>query len=736
MQQPQPPRANTKPHERTHHGDTVDDPYFWLADKENKEVISYLEAENAYTEAHTAGQAPLREAIFQEIKRRTKETDLSVPVRKGPWWYYSRTQEGSQYSIHCRVAATDERPPALPESGAALPGEQVLLDGNELAKGRDFFALGTFDLTPDGNRLAYSVDFAGDERFTLKIKDLAVAGTRPEAVLPDEIPGVAYGSAWSADGSTLFYLTVDEAWRPDTVHRHIVGTPVAGDVVVFTEPDERFWVDVCLSRSERYLEVSVSSKLTSESRLLDASDPTGEFAVVVPRQQGVEYDLDHWAHPTDPTQDFLLVLHNRDGKDNFELATAPIGNPAEWTPLIAHSADTRLLGAEAFASHLVVEYRRDGLTGLAVHAVTDARPAAEGTPITFDEPVYTVSSDENPEFVAGRVRLGFTSLVTPPSVFDYDIASGSLTLLKQKPVLGGYDPADYEQRRVWATATDGARVPISVVYRKGLPTDGTAPGLLYGYGSYEMSMDPYFSVARLSLLDRGFVFAIAHIRGGGEMGRAWYDNGKTLTKTNTFTDFVACARALAAPDEQGLIWSSPDRLVARGGSAGGLLMGAIANLAPEDFAGVLAEVPFVDALNTILDPSLPMTVMEWEEWGNPLESAEVYAYMKSYSPYENIEAKHYPAILAVTSLNDTRVYYHEPAKWIARLRETATGGDFLLKIEMEAGHGGRSGRYDAWHEEAFNLAWIITTAEAAHAADAAEAEAKPKAAPAADQAAA
>jgi oligopeptidase B len=716
MQQPQPPKAHTESHERIHHGDTVDDPYFWLADKENKDVIAYLEAENTFTAARTAGQAQLRESVFQEIKRRTKETDLSVPVRKGSWWYYSRTQEGSQYGIHCRVAAGGEQPPALPESGAALPGEQILLDGNELARGHDFFALGAFDLTPDGSRLAYSVDFAGDERFTLRIKDFSADATgdatSPGVTLPDEIPGVGYGSAWSADGSMLFYLTVDEAWRPDTVHRHTVGTPVNEDVVVFTEPDERFWVDIDLSRSERYLEISVSSKLTSESRLLDAADPTGEFSVVRPRQQGVEYMIDHWAHPVDPTQDFLLVLHNRDGKENFELATAPILRPYEWAPLIAHSADTRLLGAEAFATHLVVEYRRDGLTGLAIHAVTDGRPAAEGTPITFAEPVYAVGSDDNPEFAANRVRLGFTSMVTPPSVFDYDIATGALTLLKQRPVLGGYDPADYEQRRVWATAEDGARVPMSVVFRKGLPTDGSAPGVLYGYGSYEISMDPSFSVARLSLLDRGFVFAIAHIRGGGEMGRAWYDNGKTLTKRNTFTDFVACARALTTPDEQGRIWTSSDRLIARGGSAGGLLMGAVANLAPADFAGILAEVPFVDALNTILDPSLPMTVMEWEEWGNPLESAEVYEYMKSYSPYENVEAKDYPAILAITSLNDTRVYYHEPAKWIARLRDTATGGEFLLKTEMEAGHGGRSGRYDAWHEEAFNLAWIIATATA------------------------
>lgn len=703
----QPPVAKTVPHERVHHGDRVDDPYFWLADKENKEVVEYLEAENAYTEASTAGQADLRERIFQEIKRRTKETDLSVPSRKGGWWYYSRTQEGKQYSIHCRLAADGETPPVLPEDGSALPGEQVLLDGNALAEGHGFFSLGTFDVSPDGRRLAYSVDFAGNERFTLKVKELDTG-----EVLPDEIPETSYGTAWSLDGSTVFYLTVDEAWRPYRVHRHAVGTPAAEDALVYEEPDERFWVGVGLTRSERYIEIGIGSKTTSETRLLDAADPRGEFAVVAPRTQGVEYSVDHWAHPADPAGDLLLVLHNADGKENFELATASIGAPGGWTPLIAHRTDTRLLSVEAFAGHLVVEYRRHGLTGLSIHPVRDGRPAAEGEALTFDEPIYTVGSGDNPEFETGKLRLGYTSMVTPPTVYDYDIAAGTLTLLKRQPVLGGFDPDDYEQHRSWATALDGTRVPISLVHRKGVEADGTAPAVIYGYGSYESSMDPYFSVARLSLLDRGFVFAIAHVRGGGEMGRRWYEDGKLLSKRNTFTDFVACARHLVREK-----WTGVDRLIARGGSAGGLLMGAAANLAPEAFRGVVADVPFVDALNTILDPTLPLTVIEWEEWGNPLESPEVYAYMRGYSPYENVEAKQYPAILATTSLNDTRVYYHEPVKWIARLRAVATGGDFLLKTEMEAGHGGRSGRYDAWREEALTLAWVITTATGSSAVD-------------------
>ncbi|HEU5426322.1 MAG TPA: S9 family peptidase [Actinocrinis sp.] len=696
----QPPVAKTIAHERVHHGDTVNDPYFWLADKENKDVIAYLEAENAYTEERLAGQAGLRERIFQEIKGRTQETDLSVPSRKGDWWYYSRTREGKQYGIQCRLAATGDTPPELPADGSPLPGEQVLLDGNELAEGHGFFSLGTFDLSPDGKRLAYSVDYAGNERFTLRVKDLETG-----ELLADEIPETSYGTAWSRDGSTLFYLTVDEAWRPYRVHRHTVGTPAAQDVVVFEEPDERFWVGVGLTRSERYLLISLGSKITSELRLLDADDPTGEFQLVVARETGVEYSVDHWAHPTDRSRDLLLVLHNRDGKQNFELATAAPHAPAEWTALIPHREDTRLLEAEAFADHLVVEYRRDGLTGLAIHPIADGRPSAQGTPIEFDEPIYTVGAGDNPEFSTGKLRLGYTSMITPSTVYDYDIATGTLHLLKRQPVLGGYEPDDYEQHRVWATAEDGTRVPLSVVHRKGVERDGTAPAMIYGYGSYEYSRDPFFSVARLSLLDRGFVYAIAHVRGGGEMGRIWYEDGKLLAKRNTFTDFIACARCLVQER-----WTSADRLVARGGSAGGLLMGVVANLAPEALRGIVADVPFVDALNTILDPTLPLTVIEWEEWGNPLESAQVYRYMKGYSPYENVEAKQYPSILATTSLNDTRVYYHEPAKWIARLRATATGGDFLLKTEMEAGHAGRSGRYDSWREEALTLAWVIATA--------------------------
>jgi oligopeptidase B len=696
------PVARRIPTERTHHGDTFTDDYAWLADKDSPETIAYLEAENAYTEAVTAGQAALREAIFGEIKARTQETDLSVPTRKGNWWYYTRTMAGKQYAVHCRreVRPGDSSPP-MTLDGAPLDGEEVLLDGNELAGDGEFFSLGMLATSPDGRLLAYSTDFAGSERFTVRIKDLAT-GT----VLPDEIPDTFYGCAWSLDGSALFYITVDDAWRPYRVSRHLVGSPAADDVIVFEEPDERFWVGVGLTRSERYVQISVGSKLTSEAWLLDAARPDGEFSVVLPRRQGIEYSVEHQVGADG--SDRLLILHN-DNAENFELAVAPLADPADMMPLIAHRADTRLLDVDAFADYLAVHYRRDGLTGVRI-----LRGDGTEHEIAFGEPVYRVQPGSNPEYHSAKLRLGYVSMVTPDSVYDCDMATGELALLRQRPVLprpdgAGYDPADYEQHREWATAGDGTKIPISLVCRKGTPRDGSAPCLLYGYGSYEISVDPGFSILRLSLLDRGFSYAIAHIRGGGEMGRRWYDDGKLLRKANTFSDFVACAEHLVSAG-----WTAPSRLVARGGSAGGLLTGAVVNLAPRAFGGIVAQVPFVDALTTILDPSLPLTVTEWEEWGDPLHDPRVYAYIKSYSPYENIGQQAYPPILAITSLNDTRVLYREPAKWIAKLQATASGGPFLLKTEMVAGHGGRSGRYDAWHEEAFVLAWITSTVGAAN----------------------
>jgi oligopeptidase B len=694
----EPPAARRIPSERTFHGDTLNDEYAWLGDKENPETIAFLEAENAYTEAMTAGQAGLRDEIFAEIKARTQETDLSVPTRKGGWWYYARTVAGQQYPVHCRraVRPDDTRPP-MSEDGSPLEGEEVLLDGNELAGDERFFSMGAFGVSPDGTLLAYSTDYSGSERFTLRIKNLVTGETAA-----DEIPNTFYGPAWSLDGSVLFYITVDDAWRPNRVWRHRVGTPVTEDVMVFEEADEKFWVGVGLSRSERYLMISSGSPLTSETWLLDATRPEDEFSVVMPRRAGLEYHVEHQVR-ADGTER-LLILHN-DHAENFELAEAPLDRPGEWTPVIGHRADTRLLAAAAFAEYTVVYLRRNALTGLRI-----LRQDGSEHEVAFGEPVYTVSPGSNPEYETRVFRLGYTSLVTPDSVYDCDLATGELTLLKRRPVLplpgrGEYNTDNYEQHREWATAADGTQVPISLVCRKGTARDGSSPLLLYGYGSYEASIDPSFSIPRLSLLDRGFCYAIAHVRGGGEMGRHWYDDGKMLHKTNTFTDFVACAEHLA---RQG--WTAPSRLIARGGSAGGLLMGAAVNLAPEAFGGIVAQVPFVDALTTILDPSLPLTVTEWEEWGDPLHDPQVYAYMKSYTPYENLTGRTYPPILAVTSLNDTRVLYREPAKWIARLQAASRGGPFLLKTEMVAGHGGRSGRYDAWREEALVLAWIVTTA--------------------------
>lgn len=676
-----PPTAHQAPTERTFHGDTVVDEFAWLMAKDDPATIAHLEAENAWTEQATAHLAALRETVFQEIKGRTQETDLSVPSRKGGFWYYTRTEEGKQYGISCRVPV---RPGETdPPTDTDRPDEEILLDGNELADGKDFFALGTFDVSPDGNWLAYSTDFDGDERFTLRVKNLVTG-----EVLADEVTDVFYGSAWSADGSTLFYITVDEAWRPYRVWRHTVGS--TEDTLIYEEPDERFWVGVDLTRSEKFIVIDTQSKITSEVRVIPADTPDAEPALIAERRQGVEYSVEHHGHR-------FLILHNRDAED-FAVAWTSVDHPGEWIELIPHQPGTRLESVDAFSRHLVVSLRRDGLTGLRV--IADGSTAFYD--MEFPEPLYSVGLAGNPEYETSSVRISYTSLVTPDSIYDVDLVTRSMTLRKQKPVLGGYRPEDYEQFREWATAPDGTRVPISVVTRKGVQRDGSAPALLYGYGSYEHSIDPYFSIARLSLLDRGVVFAIAHVRGGGEMGRQWYEQGKMLAKRNTFTDFVAAAEALVRSR-----WTSADRLVARGGSAGGLLMGAIANIAPEAFAGVLAEVPFVDPLTSILDPSLPLTVTEWEEWGNPIESAEVYAYMKAYSPYENVTKQAYPRILAVTSLNDTRVLYHEPAKWIARLRSVAPDGTYLLKTEMGAGHAGPSGRYDAWKEEAFNIAWIL-----------------------------
>lgn len=686
-----PPVAKRVPSERTFHGDTFVDDYAWLSDKNDPATIEYLKAENAYAEAATAHLEGLRETLFNEVKQRTLETDLSLPARKGGYWYYGRMVEGQQYSLQCRVAAIpgDDTPPTA-EDGRPLEGEQILLDGNKIAEGHDFFSLGTFDVSPDGEWVVYSVDFEGDERYTMRFKNLSTG-----ELLPDEITGVSYGSAWSLDASALFYVTVDDAWRPDKVWRHIVGTPAGDDEVVYEETDERFFVGVELSRFERFVLIHSGSKITTECWFIPAAAPLSEPAVVAPRREGVDYHVEHHG-------DRFLILHN-DGAEDFALAYTPVDPPGAWVPLVEHEPGTRLLDVDPFAGHLVLSLRRDGLTGLRVMPID----GAAAYDITFPEPIYSVEADANFEYQTSTFRLSYTSMVTPESIYDCDIPTGKLTMRKRRPILADaagreFDPAGYEQHREWAVAGDGTRVPISVMCRKGAPRDGSAPLVLYGYGSYETSVDPYFSIARLSLVDRGVIFAIAHVRGGGEMGRHWYEEGRLFAKKNTFTDFIACARHMVTAG-----WSSADRIIARGGSAGGLLVGAVANMAPDAFAGIVASVPFVDPLTTILDPSIPLTVTEWDEWGNPLENSEFYTYIKSYTPYENVAPLDYPPILAVTSLNDTRVLYTEPAKWTARLRAVAPRANVLLKTEMGAGHGGPSGRYNAWREEAFINAWVL-----------------------------
>lgn len=690
-----PPVAKRVDTRREFHGDVFTDPYEWLRAKDDPEVIGHLEAENAYADSITADQEPLRQKIFDEIKARTKETDLSVPTRRGDYWYYGRSFEGKQYGVHCRCPvrdADDWTPPELDEN-TAVPGELVLLDENIEAEGHDFFSLGAASVSLDGNVLAFSVDVVGDERYTLRFKDL-----RTGAMYDDEIVGIAAGVTWSADNETVYYTTVDDAWRPDTVWRHRLGSGLPAEKV-FHEPDEKYWVGMGRTRSNKYVLIAAGSAITSEVFYADASDPTAEFTSILPRRVGVEYSVDH---AVVGGQDRFLILHNDDAV-NFTLVEAPVADPTAQRTLIPHRDDVRLEGMDAFADHLVVSYRREALPRIQLWPLTDG-DYAQPQELEFESELMSAGLGGNPNWDAPRLRIACTSFVIPVRVYDHDLATGQRTLLREQPVLGDYRPQDYTERRDWAIAPDGARVPVSVISRAGVELP--APALIYGYGAYESCEDPRFSIARLSLLDRGMVFAIAHVRGGGEMGRLWYEHGKLLQKRNTFTDFIAAAVHLV---ESGV--TRPEQLVALGGSAGGLLMGAVANMAPQAFAGILAQVPFVDALTTILDPSLPLTVTEWDEWGNPVDDAEVYAYMKSYTPYENVEAKEYPPILAMTSLNDTRVYYVEPAKWVAALRHTkADANPVLLKTQMTAGHGGISGRYERWKEVAFQYAWLLTTA--------------------------
>lgn len=693
----QPPVAKRVDHVREHHGDVFVDHYEWMRDKSDPEVISYLEAENSYVESQTEVLAPLRQKIFDEIKARTKETDLSVPTRRGNWWYYGRSFEGKQYGVQCRCPVTDQddwTPPEFDEH-TEIPGEQILLDENIEAEGHEYFALGAASISLDGGILAYSVDTVGDERYTLKFKDLHTG-----QLYDDVIAGIGAGVTWAADSRTVYYVTVDDAWRPDTVWRHRVGAGLHAEKV-YHEADERYWIAVGRTRSDKYVFIAAGSAVTSEVFYGDATDPETTFTSIWPRRELVEYSADHVVVGG---EDRFLILHN-DGAENFTLVEAPVADPLAFRTLIPHRDDVRLDAVDTFESHLVVSYRRAALPRIQLWPIYADGNYGHPEEIEFETELTSCGLSSNPTWSAPRLRVGTTSFVVPVRIYDIDLATGERFLLREQPVLGDYRPEDYVERRDWAEAPDGALIPVSIIHRAGLVFP--APALLYGYGAYESCEDPRFSIARLSLLDRGMVFVIAHVRGGGELGRPWYEHGKLLEKTNTFTDFIAVGRHLVATDV-----TRAERMIAYGGSAGGLLVGAVANMAPELFAGVLALVPFVDALTTILDPSLPLTVTEWDEWGNPLEDENVYQYMKSYSPYENVTAQEYPAILAMTSLNDTRVYYVEPAKWVAALRNTQTGSKpVLLKTEMVAGHGGISGRYERWKETAFQYAWVLATAD-------------------------
>ena len=678
---PLPPVAPQKPHVSLWHGESVSDPWFWLREKSSPEVVAYLNAENAYTEAMTANLKPFSEALYKEMLGRIKQTDLSVPVRRGAYFYYSRTQEGQQYPIQCRRKAA--------KSGADDPkaAEEVLLDQNELAKGLAFLSLGGMSVSDDERTLLYSTDATGFRQYRLFTKDLAtgkVSGPLAERVT---------GFTWAADAKHVFFVTEDDVtkrsnqlWRLDLK----AGKPV----LVFEEKDELYTVQVDRTRDRRYLQVELHSTDTWEMRYLDATKPLGAFKVLLPRQKGHKYDFDH-------REGTFYIRTNREAK-NFRLVTAPAATPgpSHWKPFVAHRSDVLIRAVDLFRDFLVVVQQREGLTQFRIQDLK----SGTWRDVAFPESIYAASPGGTPEYTSKAYRLSYQSMVTPESIYDCDLATGKQTLLKETEVLGGYDKAQYTTERLWATARDGVKVPVSLVYRKGLQRDGSAPLFLYAYGSYGIGTPPAFSIPRLSLLDRGMVYAIAHIRGGNELGEAWHDDGMLLKKMNTFTDFIDAAEFLVKDK-----WTAKDRLVIEGGSAGGLLMGAVTNLRPDLFKAVHSAVPFVDVMNTMLDASLPLTVEEYLEWGNPNEKPAFDA-MRAYSPYDNLVKKAYPAILVTSSFNDSQVMYWEPAKYVAKLRTLkADGNPLLLKMKMEpAGHGGASGRYDALKDKAFEAAWMLS----------------------------
>ena len=669
-----PPVAPTHPHSVTLHGDTRVDDYFWLRDKEAPEVTAYLEAENAYADEQMAPTVALQKMLYDEILERIQETDQSAPYRKGAFEYYHRTEEGKQYRSYCRRE---------PDKAGT---EQVLLDMNALAEGRPFLGLGVYEVSPDGRYLAFSLDETGFRNYTLQVKDL-----RSGELLSERIEKVK-SAAWASDSQTLFYTVDDDTKRPHQILRHRLGT-TGGDALIHQEDDERFRVAVWRSRSGKFVFRGAFSHTTSEIGFVSASDPTGTWRVVAERRQDHEYDVAHHGGE-------FLIRTNDNGR-NFRIVEAPIDDPgpSSWRELVAHRDAVMVEALDVFEDFYVLLEREDGLPYIRVSQFAEGKSHR----VAIDEPVYALHPGTNEVFSTPVYRFGYESLTTPDSVFDYDVRSRARSLVKQVEVLGGYDPAAYQSERLWATAQDGTRVPVSVVYKKGVAKDGSAPMLLVGYGSYGYPYPTGFSHARVSLLDRGMVYAIAHVRGGGELGKPWHDQGRMDDKMNTFTDFIAVAEHLIAKH-----YTSSERMAIQGGSAGGLLMGAVSNLRPDLFGAVVSLVPFVDVLNTMLDDTLPLTVGEYEEWGNP-NDADAYFRIKAYCPYSNVEAHPYPTMLIRTSLNDSQVMYWEPAKYVAKLRALKTNdAPVLFKINMDAGHGGASGRYDYLKETALDYAFILT----------------------------
>ncbi len=671
-----PPAPERRPRRVEVHGVRLEDPYHWLRERDSPEVRRHLEAENAYTAALMRDTEPLQKTLYDELLARIRQTDLSVPVRLDGYFYYSRTEEGRAYAIHCRKKASLSAP------------EEVILDQNALAEGLAYLRLGALRVSPDHRLLAYSTDTDGSERYALVLKDLGTG-----RLLGDRIEGTAGNVEWASDGRSLLYTTLNASRRPDRLWRHTLGRPQGEDALLFHEPDEAFFLGIRKTKDRSTFVMEFHSQVTSEARLLDAADPgnASGFRTVEPRRHGVEYSVERHG-------DRLIVLTN-DGAPTFRLAAAPFDRPsrANWKDLVGARDAVTLEGVEVFREYLVTFERQDGLVRIRVRG-TDGTLGHE---VGFPEAVYTAWRSANPEYDARALRFGYTSLVTPHSVYDYDLVSRERTLLKATEVLGGYDPSAYATERLFAVSHDGTRVPVSLVYRLPFERDGSRPLLLYGYGAYGISTDAEFSSNRLSLLDRGFVFAIAHVRGGEDLGRAWYEDGKLGKKPNTFLDLVACAEHLAREG-----YTSPARLALTGGSAGGLLVGAALNMRPELFAAAIAKVPFVDVVNTMLDESLPLTVIEYDEWGNP-SRREDFERLLSYSPYDNVGPHRYPHVLVTGGLNDPRVQSWEPAKWAARLRERSRGGAVLLKMDMGSGHGGPTDRYAALKETAFDYAFLL-----------------------------